>query len=259
MAATDEEIAAYPIDTRVSLDLHPQQVLGMPEYTSETEINFRDTFDAFDAALKAVGKVYDAKAAVEGDPTLNPAAKLLKVDDYASNLLKSVADKMYQAKRYHEEAVRIIEASFAEPLKQRAAHTISVEVRSYVRSMAATPSGKPGDTVSRLGFLMNAIRDSDSDTLAAVLGAPPFLSGITREDQKILQRRWHEVNNAPSYRKLQAHEAGLALMERKGNLVFTAMEKAVGTMTDHAGRKFTPAELRALRDKSAKQFASVGM
>lgn len=61
MPATDEEIAAYPIDTRVSMDLHPQQILGMPENDIDTSINFQGTFAAFDAARKAVSKVFDAK------------------------------------------------------------------------------------------------------------------------------------------------------------------------------------------------------
>lgn len=258
MPATDEEIAAFPIDTRVSLDLHPQQVLGMPEYDTDTAINFQGTFAAFDAARKAVSKVFDAKAAIESDPTLNAAAKLLKVDDLASSLLNSVMPQMIKEKSYHRDAVRLISQSFSEPLNQRAAQTISVEVRSFVRAMAETPSGKPGDTVGRFGFLMNAITDNDSDTLAAVLGAPAYLSGLTRENQQVLKRRWHEVTSAPTFKKLKAHEAGLALLQRKGGLVQTVLEKAVGTLNE-GGRIWTPAQLRALRSQSAKAFGQAGM
>ena len=255
MPATEDEIAAYPIDTRVSMDLHPQQILGMAEYDSDTAVNFTDTIAAFDEARKAVSKVYDAKQAVAGDPTMNDAAKLLKVDDLAGKLLASVLPRMVKAENYHKEAVRLIEQSFSEPLNQRAAQTISVEVRNYVRSMPAAPADKNG--FSRLGFLMNAINEHDHDTMSAVLGGPHYLSGITRENQQMLKRRWHEVASAPSFKKLKAHEAGLALLQRKGGLVQLVLGKAVGTIHD-GKREWTAAQLRALRNQSAKAFGQVG-
>jgi len=260
MPATDDEIAAFPIDTRVSLDLHPQQILGMAEYDSDTAVNFTDTIAAFDEARKAVSKIYDAKQAVAGDPTMNDAAKLLKVDDLAGKLLASVLPRMVKAENYHKEAVRLIEQSFSEPLNQRAAQTISVEVRAYVKALAehqGTSTVDKRQKLSALGFLMNAINEHDHDTMSAVLGAPPYLSGITRENQQMLKRRWHEVASAPTFKKLKAHEAGLALLERKGGLVQFALEKAVGTLND-SGRIWTPAQLRALRNQSAKAFGQVG-
>lgn len=260
MPATEDEIAAYPIDTRVSMDLHPQQILGMAEYDSDTAINFTDTIAAFDEARKAVSKVYDAKQAVAGDPTLNEAAKLLKVDDLASKLVASVLTRMVKAESYHRDAVRVIGQSFSEPLNQRAAHTISVEIRAYVKAMAeqqGTSTVDKRQKQSALGFLMNAINDHDHDTMSAVLGAPAYLSGITRENQQMLKRRWHEVASAPSFKKLKAHEAGLALLQRKGGLVQLVLEKAVGTLNE-GGRVWTPAQLRALRNQSAKAFGQVG-
>lgn len=123
--------------------------------------------------------------------------------------------------------------------------------------MPIDTSGKPGDTVGRFGFLMNAIDAFDSNTVAAVLGAPAYLSGLTRENQQVLKRRWHEVTRAPTFKKLKAHEAGLALLKRKGGLVQIVLEKAVGTLIE-SGRVWTPAQLWALRSQSAKSFGQVG-
>jgi hypothetical protein len=235
------------IDTRVSMDLHPQTVASLPDYDDDTEPELRQVVDAFQQAYDVIRKVHDARAAVEGDVDLTPAGRVLATSDVANKVMERATKAFDKAAANMRSGIENIEKQLTAPVQARAAHTISTEIRSYLRS-----SKSPMDAVRK------AIAEGDHDTATAALGAPAYLSGLTPEMQQVLTRVYHETHQPTLAKRLRAMRAAADLLDNKAPLIFPGIEKAVGLYVDpKTGRKYHPRELRAMREKSAKTFAQL--
>ena len=102
-----------------------------------------------------------------------------------------------------------------------AAHTISVEIRNYVRGLKAG-----GGRI--LDFVRRAIDSGDHDTVSAVLGSPACLSGMTPEQQSVMLRMYHEGCNPQTAKRLAALKAAQDHLDRNSPLLFREIEKGIG-------------------------------
>jgi hypothetical protein len=249
------------VDHMVTLDLHPQVVASLADYDSETEGELRQVVDAFDGAYQSVRKVRAVKEAAMADPTLTPAAQILAAADTADRVFAQAAAKFDRVTANLTNGIKTLEAELSAPLTQRAAHTISVEIRSYVRGLAEATNTSTVDKRPRqstMGFIQQAIAAGDFDTVAAVCGAPAYLSGITPEMQATYLRLWHEKANPTAAKRIRAMQAALDLMGERSGRLHTELEKVVGHLEDpKTKRKIYPSELRKLKAQSAKAFAQV--
>jgi len=76
------------IDERVTPSLHPQVVASLEDFDSDTEGELQQVVEAFTHAYETVGKVLDAREAVENDLTLTPADRVLRVADVADKVME---------------------------------------------------------------------------------------------------------------------------------------------------------------------------
>lgn len=131
------------------------------------------------------------------------------------------------------------EQELSQPLESRAAVTIAAEVRKYVKDMTVEARHK---------FLQQAIDDADHITASAVLGAPPYLSGLDANFQKTYTRMWHERTSPDLATKLKAVRGAKAVIEQRGGLIFKEVEKAMGAPW---------ARVQALREGNDKALAAL--
>lgn len=71
------------IDTHVAVDLHPDTFLSLPGVDDNTAPFIAPAVEAFDAAYKYIGSIYEVREAAFADPTLTQEGALLKADDFA--------------------------------------------------------------------------------------------------------------------------------------------------------------------------------
>ncbi|MCE8421700.1 hypothetical protein LZ190_24135 [Rhodovulum sulfidophilum] len=97
--------------------------------------------------------------------------------------------------------------------------------------------------------------------MSAVLGAPPMLSGLTREVHAVFLRKYNEQRKPETVKRLRALTSAKIYLEQQGGLVLKEMVKAVGGLpvtdprTGRVIREDGPHEIRAKRDASAKVYA----
>ena len=208
--------------------------------------------EAFTQAYTVIGHIHDARDAVENDLTLTPADRVLRVADVAEKVVERATRAWDKASANMRSGIAQIDKEMTAPVQARAAHTIGVEIRTYIRGLQA--QGK-----SPMDFVRNAIVGGDVDSASAALGAPAYLSGLDPNAQAALLRMFNEKQNPVAAKRLRAMQAAADLLDRNGGLIFKSIEKAVGYYEDpKTKRKYQPHELRKLKQTSAKAFAQLG-
>lgn len=228
------------IDTRITPALHPVNVRELDDYSEETAGVLARTESAFAHAYEQLAKMFDASEAVRADPTLTEAAAVLRIADYGDKAFTGMAKRFDDAAANLKTIVASIETELTAPVESKASSTLSAEIRAYA---AKLPDGE------RISFVRKAITDGDTRTASAILGAPAYLSGLTSDMQAVLTRQFHEHSNPLQAKRLKAAQAGLELIGGRANLVFSMIQRAVGT--DHK----KVARYRAAAAKTAKAFA----
>jgi hypothetical protein len=240
------------VDARVTPSLHPQVVASLDEYDDDTKGELQQVVEAFTQAYTVSAQIHDARDAAQNDLTLTPADRVLRVADVADKVMQRATRAFDQAAANMRTGIANIDKELTTPVQARAAHTIAVEVRNYIRGLQA--EGK-----SPIDFVRRAIVDGDTMTAEAALGAPPYLSGLTPDAQAVLLRMYHEKADPVRAKRHRAMKAAADLLDRNGGLILKSIEAAVGHYEDPAtGRKIYPAELRKLKQTSTKAFAQLG-
>jgi hypothetical protein len=92
-------------------------------------------------------------------------------------------------------------------------------VRSFVRGL---------DRSKREAFVREALDSDDGPTLDAILGAQPFLSGLTPLDHGHYLRTYHTRRQPHLVKRLDLMKRFLDAIERNGPIVHRQFEKAIG-------------------------------
>ncbi len=248
---------ADEIDTRVSLDLDPEAAMAtIVDYDDDTASYIGPAKTAFTEAFTTLRAIHDAKAAVEEDPTLNDAGRLLKVDDFAQKrMIAKVYPAWDAASTSLNSKVEAWEMEMSKEVVSKSSQMVSSEIRAHFKTL---PTGE------RMTAISKAIRDGDEVVASAVLGAPAMLSGFDEEMKQILLKEYHERFNPGLAKRLRAVTQARDLIDSKLGVLRKEVKKAVGVIKikgdtfdlhgQYAG-EITPAQLRAKRDKSNKPFA----
>ena len=210
------------IDVRVSPSLHPQNVRALAVYSDDTKPLLTQVEEAFDVAYGVVSKIHDARAAAETDATLNDNAKIILVANFADKMMDTATSAFDRANASVSNNIAMLEKQLSEPVQSLAANSsVSREIRDHVRGLKAEGS-------SAMSFVTNCINNGDFASASAVLGAPPYLSGLTPESQAVLLRLFHEKQNPQTAKRLAALKAAQAHLDRNQGLLFREIEKGIG-------------------------------
>lgn len=240
-------LPAVEIDTAVTPSLHPQNVLSLDGYGEDTAPAVESALGAFRAAYDGLSDVHKARKAAEKDPTLTPAARLLKVADFAERHQNAATRLFDKAHSTMKTAIDALTKFLSEPIKLRADRPgIAGEVRSFVKGLSAADREKWFNERQRVG---------DTESLEYVLGAPPFLSGLSDDERAVRTRFYQRLRHPVEARRLDIMQKALDLIHTRGPLLWGELEKAVGaspTKVQKLRQATTEAEKAFLmRDKSA--------
>lgn len=179
--------------------------------------------DAFSTIHSALQRLSDAREQVKKDTSKTEANQILVVATEASKLQEAATRKFDAAIKTLTSGIANNDALLSKPIQALADTSISAEVRAYVRNL---PDEK------RMGFLNDALKRNDVATLSAVLGAQPFLCGLSHEMQAHFTRQFHEKQNPDVAARVKVMRAALNLVEARCGLVLTEIEKALGARWD---------------------------
>lgn len=228
------------VKTTTSISLHPATVTKIDGFSEETRGYIAGTERALHEAYSGVSAVHAAMDAAKKNPTLNEAARLIKVDDLAQRTFKKLA-KMFDDERVRlAKGIALAEEKLSGPVEAKASHSLASEVRAFVREM-------PDD--DRWSFLRAAILKGDDLTATACLGGPAYLCGLSDEMHDNLLRTYHSHNNPDEAARLKVMKGAKALIEQRGGLLHVELEKAVGAKPHEVRR------LREAKDASDQAFA----
>lgn len=225
------------IDTAVTPSLHPQVIASLDEYDSETEGYLQPAVEAFQQTYVALGKVHAAREAAQADPTMTPEAAVVRTADHAEKVYKDAAARFDKVTANMQSGIAKMEQELSRPVEARAAHTIAVEIRNHAKAM---------DSTKLHAFIRQAIVQGDEVTVSSVLGAPPYLSGLTPEFQQTYVRMWHEKANPVAAKRIRAMKGALDLLGTNAPLLFKEVERAIG-VPQHKIKAYREAKARADR------------
>lgn len=227
------------IDVRVTPSLHPDNVDQVEGFDEETAPYLAMTKTAFSEAYQGIAQVLDARAAAAKNPAWNDASQLIMTQEFADKVFARIARSMDGAKAALDKGIAFVEGELAAPVTAKAAASVASEIRAYSKSL---------ETGKRMGFVQRAIAEGDEATVSSLLGAPPYLSGLTKEMQSILTRQWHERNSPALAQRLKAMVGARDLIFKRGGLVHSELTKAIGAPPHKV------AALRAAKSKAEKAF-----
>lgn len=228
------------VDARITPALHPDNVKQIEGYDDQIAQLLGPTLTAFSTAYEGIKAVWDAKKAASTNPTWNEAQQIIQTSDYAEKHLARITKGFDNVLATLTKQIEHFESELATPLEARAGASMSVEIRKYVHDMPVE---------KRHQFLQRAIEEGDHITASAVLGAPPYLSGLDANFKKTYLRMWNERATPETARRLKAVQAAKQMVEERAGLVFKELERAVGA---------PPHKVKALREaKTAAEKAFV--
>jgi hypothetical protein len=247
---------AEGIDTRVSLDLDPGVVKGLPGYElDEVRPVLTGTENLLAMAKSALSAIHDAKAAASTDPTLTEAAALLQVDDYATTRMTAVTKQWDQISSTLENNIAQFEKELSAPIIAKASQMVSGEIRSHFKNLQIG---------ERVTAIQAAIEARDEVTCSSLFGAPAYLSGLTDEMHKQFTRQWQERINPLVGKRLRAVTAARDYIDRTSGLMLKEWQKAVGVLEETSEgpngrrivtRRVTASEIRRKKTKADQRFA----
>lgn len=204
---------------RVPLSLDPKNIEVIEGINDENIGYVRVAIEAFGEAQTALKRLSDARDQVRKDPSKTQANQILIIAAEAEKLQERMTRKMDLAVKTLSDGIAHIEKGLNETLTARADTTLSREVREYV---AKLPVEK------RHGFLDAALKNSDLPTLHAILGAQPFLSGITPETRAHFTRALREKTDPAVALRVKVMKRALELVAKQGPLVLTEVIRVQG-------------------------------
>ncbi|MFC3162443.1 hypothetical protein [Ciceribacter thiooxidans] len=228
------------ISTQITPALHPDNVMEIEGYDTDTAPFLAPTMTAFSEAYEGLRQVHTAREKAKTNPTWNEAMQVIHTQDLADKVMTRITRTFDTTRANLEKSIAHLEGELSQPVESKAAGSIAAEVRAHIKGM---PTGE------RMKVIQQAINEGDHIVATAVFGAPAMLSGLGADMQKVLIRVYHERHNPEVAKRLKAMQGAKSMIEDRGGLVFKAMEKAVGAQ---------PHKVKALREaKNAAEQAFI--
>lgn len=208
-----------PVNIKVSPALDPETILALDGYTEETASFVGPVFSAFNDAYLTVGKLHEAAALWRNNPAVTPENAMLIVSKEADKQRDRLLRGMDSALRSVEANIAHAEAELSKPLEARALGTLNAEIRAHARTLSREDRSK---------LLREAMEVEDETTLASILAAPPYLSGLSKEDHAHHLHAFHAQRHPGMVARLTVLRAARDKIDRDGKLVIRELRKAVG-------------------------------
>jgi hypothetical protein len=212
------------VTTNVTASLHPQNLLAIDGINDDTRGYIAPAVEAFETAYMGIQKIHEARAAAEKNQAWTPENRQLMIANFAEKHQENITKKFDGAVAGMTKTIEALDAMLNDPVKADAERSsIASEIRAYVKNLT---------TEQRHDFLRDAHNSGDVETLRAVLGAKPFLSGITEDERQTRTRMLHEKLSPEVANRLKVLRAAREMLLDRGGLVFSEVEKGIGASWD---------------------------
>lgn len=217
---------ASNIDTRVSPSLDPEVFRAVEGYDDETRPFVDGVVNAYNDIYQTLGKIHDARLLAEKNGAWTPENRVLIVSRESEKQKNRVLARLADAERTLRANIEHTDKQLSEPLMQRAGlGSLNGEVRAHAKAL---------DRPKRSALIREALENDDGPTLEAILGAQPFLSGLTEVDHAHYLRRYHTMRQPHLVRRLDLMQRFLDMIERNTTIVHRQFEKATGAKPEAA-------------------------
>lgn len=208
------------VDIRVSPAFHPETFTALDGYNEDSAKFIGDAVSAFNAAYHVLGKIHDATDVGKRNGAWAEEQRILAVGKMARTEQDKLCRKFTVARDSIAKAADFIDGQLTVPLKEKAnLGNLNQEVRGHCKAL---------DRTDRTALLNEAFEASDTETLQAILGAQPFLSGLSPPEHAHYLRRFHEQQNPEMVGRLTLMRSVLDKLDRDAPLLFKEVDRAVG-------------------------------
>lgn len=173
---------SVPVNSRVTPALDPETYLAVDGVNDSTRGYIDDVIGFCNDAYSVLGQLHAAKDAVDSNPTWTAEQKVLAMNAETTKQKARLAQRLDRTMRDLDSRIALTEQELLRPVQVAAANPLAAEVRAHFKSL------KEGD---RSKLLREALAANDTATLDAVLGAQPFLSGMSAIDRDHFTRLYH--------------------------------------------------------------------
>ena len=209
-----------PIDARITPSLHSETLKAVDGYNEHlTAPILAPALEVLDDAYITLGRLHDARDAAKKNEAWTEGQQVLAVSDAAWRHQQRLAKKFDAVSATLDKQIVHFEQELSQPLESRAAVGIAGEIRKFFKDLPAEERHK---------FLQRGIDEGDHMTVSAVLGAPPYLSGLDANFKSTYTRLWHERTSPDLATKLKAVRGAKSVIDQRGGLIFKEIEKAMG-------------------------------
>jgi hypothetical protein len=208
------------IDIRVSPSIDPEVIKAVEGYNEETAPFVGDVINTFNDIYMTLGKVHDARELAARNPAFTPENRVLLVAKEADKHKERLFKRLDRA--HDDLKARIVhtEAELSRPLTQQAAlGSLNAEVRAYCKELSRADRSK---------LISEAMAADDDATLQSILGAQPFLSGLSRVDHDYYIHQYHSKKNPHLVARLTVMKGVLDKIHQSGPIIHRQFEKAIG-------------------------------
>lgn len=212
--------AENKISTLVSPSLHSSCVRALDGYDDSTKPYVTQVETLFDEVRQCCEHVHAAREKANRNQAWTDGNKILMTANLADSYVKKLQPRLESVYSNLEKAVAHIEKELSAPIEQQAgAGTVNGEIRSHAKSL---------NREERTALIAGAIQSGDFKTAGAILGAPPYLSGLSNEEHVHYTRMLHEKSNPDLTKRLSVLKGARDLLADRSKLILKELTKAVG-------------------------------
>lgn len=207
------------LDTRISPALDPITYTSIDGYEQHAQF-VGVVVNAMNDAFVTLGAVHDARRLADTNGAWTEEQKVINVGREAEKHKLRILKRFDLAERDLSATIAHTEGQLMQPLTEKAGlGSLNTEVRSFVRGL---------ERHAREAFLSEALARDDEPTLTALLGAQPFLSGMTQLDQEHYLRLYHQKKRPDLVRRLDVMKRFRERLDGIGPIVHAQFTRAIG-------------------------------
>lgn len=198
---------SVPVNSRVTPALDPEVYLAVEGVNDSTRGYISDVVSVFNDTYETLGKLHAAKELVDSNPAWTDAQKVLMMTGETTKQKARLANKLDRVCRDLDSRIALTESDLLKPVQQAAAGPLAQEVRQHFKTL---------NNGERSKLIREALEADDEATLQAVLGAQPFLSGLSNIDRDHFIGIYHRKNQPHLVERLEVMVRVKDLMDRSG-------------------------------------------
>lgn len=216
-----------PVDSGIvalSTPFHPSPTLNPQHFDREDFAEWQEDLGparaCLDTAFKGLAAIYDARVKLRDDPTITPAAASVKLAAQAERKHQQIYESFPRVVERLEKTVETLQKSLKAPVETQAGlGTVVDAIRAHSKGLSVD---------NRRQFIEDAFVNKDEKTLVALMGAPHYLSGLSRGMHDHYLQRLNEMREPSTVRRIKALRDAVTLMQRAYPIAITSVEKALG-------------------------------